>query len=156
MSRRAAATFACLTLICTLGCGGGGPDKFQKARPKTTKASGTVTYNGQPLADAIIVCAPKAVGEKAVSATATSDSSGNFSLQAFPPENGAAPGDYLVTIQKNAKAETVAAKPGSHDQPAAGPPKSLIPEKYGKAETSGLTLTVPEGGKTDIKFELVD
>lgn len=155
MSRRAVSTVACLTLVCFMGCGGGGPDKFQKARPKTAKASGTVTYKGQPLADAIIVCSPKATGDKAVSASATSDASGNFTLMAFPPDKGAVPGDYQVTIMKN-EAVAAAAKPGSHDAAPAAAPKSLIPEKYNKAETSGLTLTIPEAGKADIKFELVD
>jgi hypothetical protein len=34
-------------------------------------------------------------------------------------------------------------------------PKSLIPEKYGKADTSGLTLTVGDSA-IDQKFDLTD
>lgn len=158
MPRRAASAIACLTLLCFMGCGGGGTDKFKKARLKTTTASGTVVYRGQPLVDAIIVCYPTVAGDKAVAASAYTDSSGNFSLQAYPPDKGAVPGSYQVTVQKNAPAEAAAPVAGvpAHDQPPPPPPKPLIPEKYGKIETSGLTLTIPETGKTDIKFELVD
>lgn len=156
MFRRLVSPLACGALVLLVGCGGSATDKFKQARQKTTKASGTVVYRGQPLADAIVVCFPTVAGPNAVAASAYTDSSGNFSLQAYPPDKGAVPGDYQVTIQKDAPQEAAAAGPAAHDAPPPPPPKPLIPAKYGKIETSGLTLKVPEAGVTDIKFELVD
>lgn len=159
MVRRHFSPMVCLALVLLVGCGGGGTDKFKQARQKTTKASGTVVYRGQPLADAIVVCFPTTAGPTAVAASAYTDSYGNFSLQAYPPDKGAVPGDYQVTIQKDAPQEAGTAAPAgaaAHDAPPPPPPKPLIPAKYGKIETSGLTLKVPDAGVTDIKFELVD
>ncbi|MDB5346091.1 MAG: hypothetical protein JWP89_4468 [Schlesneria sp.] len=159
MSRRAASALLCLLLSLVIGCGGGASDKFKKARQKTAKATGAVMYRGQPLADAVIVCFPTLAGDKAVAASAYTDANGNFSLEAYPPEKGAVPGDYQITIQKNAPAEARPAPPPgvpAHDVPAPPPPRPLIPAKYGKIETSGLTLKVPEAGIADIKIELVD
>ena len=159
MSRSTASAFLCLILSLVIGCGGGASDKFKKARQKTAKATGAVMYRGQPLADAVIVCYPTLAGDKAVAASAYTDANGNFSLEAYPPEKGAVPGDYQITVQKNAPPEAPAAPPPGvppHDVPPPPPPTPLIPEKYGKIETSGLTLKVPESGIADIKIELVD
>ncbi|HEY4260219.1 MAG TPA: hypothetical protein VGM98_08665, partial [Schlesneria sp.] len=152
MARRAATAFLCLILSLVIGCGGGASDKFKKARQKTVKATGAVMYRGQPLADAVIVCFPTLAGDKAVAASAYSDSKGNFSLEAYPPEKGAVPGDYQITIQKNAPAEPPPPPPPgvpAHDVPPPPPPRPLIPQKYNKIETSGLTLKIPEAGVTD-------
>lgn len=137
------------------GCGGAA-DKYKRARPKTVAASGTVIYRNQPLADAIIVCFPTATGDKAVAASAYTSADGSFSLQAYPPDKGAVPGNYQVTIQKSEEAPAAPTGPDAHDAPPPPKPKSLIPAKYGQIETSGLTLTIPEGGISDIKFELKD
>ncbi len=144
-----------LTVSSLTGCGGGF-DRFKKARPKTVAASGTVIYRNQPLADAIIVCFPTASGDKAVAASAYSGTDGSFSLQAYPPDKGAVPGNYQVTIQKSEEAPAAPTGPNAHDAPPPPKPRSLIPAKYGQIETSGLTLTIPDGGISDIKLELKD
>lgn len=156
MSRFTVSLVVCLTFTM-LGCGGGS-DKYKKARLKTVKASGTVIYRNQPLADAIVVCFPTAAGDKAVAASAYTDGDGNFTLQAYPPAKGAVPGDYQVTIQKTEPAtETPAASSAAaHDAPPPPEPRPLIPVKYSKVETSDLRLTVPEAGVSDVKFELKD
>lgn len=145
----------CLILIVIAGCGGG-IDKYKKNRPKTVAASGVVTYRNQPLDGAIIVCFPTAAGDKAVAASAYSAADGSFSLQAYPPDKGAVPGNYQVTIQKTEEAAPVPTGPDAHDAPPPPKPRALIPAKYGKVETSGLTITIPAEGMTDIKFELKD
>jgi len=157
VSRRTVSFVTCLTLVAVIGCSSG-TDKYKKSRPKTAKVTGTVLYRNQPLADAIIVCFPTTAGDKAVAASAYTDADGNFSLQAFPPDKGAVPGDYQVTIQKTEEAPPAptASGPDAHDAPPPPAPKPLIPAKYSKVETSGLTLKVPEAGIADVKFELKD
>ena len=141
--------------LSVLGCSGG-TDRFKQARPKTVSASGTVIYRNQPLADAIIVCFPTVGGDKAVAASAYTNADGSFNLQAYPPDTGAVPGNYQVTIQKNSETPPPPSGPNAHDAPPPPKPKPLIPAKYGQIETSGLTLVIPETGIGDIKLELKD
>jgi hypothetical protein len=133
------------------GCGSG-DDKFKAQRPEVATAKGVVTYKGRPVEGATIVFAPRG---GATAATGRTDSSGRFSVSAFPPDAGAVPGNYTVTISKTEELPQTA--PASHDAPADVPrPRSLIPEKYSVAESSGLTATVPEDGTSDLTFELTD
>ncbi len=138
-------------VVQAFGCGRG-DDKFKAERPKVATARGVVTYKGSPVEGATIVFAPT---EGSTAATGRTDSSGRFSMSAFPPDAGAVPGNYTVTISKTEELPQTA--PASHDAPADLPrPKSLIPEKYSVAESSELTATVPENGTSDLRFELTD
>lgn len=140
-----------------VGCGAG-DDAFKKARPKTVNASGLITYNGKPLDFAIIVLAPEAQG--GVAAMCRSDADGKFSLDSYPPDLGAVPGKYRVSVKKTEPAKVVTLDPANHDAPPpeetaeAGGPKSLIPPEFGEFESSGLTLEVPAEGSDSLKLEL--
>jgi hypothetical protein len=98
------------------------------------------------------------------SATATTNSEGVFKAGTINPEDGALPGDYSVTIRKfeteispyqrmSDMDEQQQAAKGSLPIPKT---RELLPKKYAKAATSGLTVTVDEEGAQDLKFELVD
>jgi hypothetical protein len=145
--------------LMTLGCGGGA-DKFTKNRPKTVIGSGSVKYKGQPLAQALVVFAPTTTGETALSASAMTDSSGNFSLETWPPAKGVVAGSYKVSIMKNgeASAAPAAANPESAHEMIGmeTPAKSLIPVRYGDPEKSGLKADIPAEGRNDLHFELAD
>jgi hypothetical protein len=143
----------CLCVVLA-GCGGG-DDAYKRARPKTVNATGTITYNGEPLASATIVLDPQAEG--GVAAMCRSDKEGNFSLDAYPPDPGAVPGSYRVSVKKVEPSKQAAATEESHDAPsegAAGEPESLIPKEYGEFETSGLTMEIPAEGSETLKIEL--
>ena len=150
--------FRTLTVVCLCaviaGCGGG-DDAYKRARPKTVSSTGTITYNGQPLAFAIIVLSPQVEG--GIAASCRSDADGKFSLDAFPPDPGAVPGTYRVSVKKNEVSKKADPDPASHDAPAEEEPegpKSLIPPEYGDPETSGLTIEVPAAGSETLKLEL--
>lgn len=140
------------------GCLGGGakPDE----RPVRTKVSGTVTYNGTPLADAIVSFHPTVA--KKTGSNGRTDAEGKFEMGTFEATDGTLPGKYNVTITKNESASG-ATQPSPDDPnydpnpPAEAEPKSLIPKKYGDPVKSGLTVTVEDGKEiTDLKFELKD
>jgi hypothetical protein len=142
-----------VAVATTAGCGGGG-DKWSESRPAVVPAEGTLTYQGKPVEGATIVLAPDPPGEGKYGASAMTDSSGNFQLSAFPPEPGAVPGNYKVTV---AKTETPVPSndPAAHDLPAsATQTKYLIPQKFNSPDTSGLKVEIPAAGKTDIKLGL--
>lgn len=154
MIPRATTIVFCWILILIVGCGGA-PDKLASKRPKTFPSSGSVKFNGQPVAGATVVFAPDPGGTPtSVAASALTDSSGNFALQAYPPLLGAVPGKYKVAISKMEPAPPAATGPNAHDAPPPPPSKALIPEKFANADTSGLIADIPEGGKNDLHFDL--
>jgi len=133
------------------GCGSA-DDKWKSDRPKVAPAEGVVTFQGAPIEGATIVFSP-ASGKNA--ASGITRSGGRFSLSAFPPDAGAVPGQYTVSIVK--REQPAAPSTASHDQAAPETsPKSLLPEKYSAPETSGLTADIPAEGKKDLKFELTE
>ena len=142
----------CLCAVLA-GCGGG-EDAYKKARPKTVSAKGSITYSGQPLPLAIIVLDPQAEG--GVAAMGRSDAEGNFSLDAYPPDQGAVPGSYRVSVKKTESPKKTDVDPASHDAPdvESDGPKSLIPPEYGEFATSGLTIEIPAEGSETLKLEL--
>lgn len=138
-------------LFC-LGCGS--TDKFEKARPATVTAEGSVIYKGKPIPGATIVAAPD---EGGFAAAAVTDSSGKFKLSAFPPKAGAVPGKYSVTITAVEPAPVIELPEGVHEDDIQRPPaKHLIPQKYSDPTKSGLRLDLPPEGRTDLDFDLAD
>ncbi len=155
MPNLTAACLISLTLLSTVGCSGG-DDKFKQARPKTVIASGMVTYKGQPVDGATVVLAP--VASDGVAASAISNAKGAFELMAFPPDSGAVPGSYKVTVTKIQIAPETAYSEDSHDAlpTPAVKPSSVIPQKYSTANTSDLTADIPESGIETLSFDLKD
>ncbi len=149
----------CAALLVSTGCGGApqldGLENY----------SGVITLDGEPLAGASITLVPTTVGPRG--AGATSDDKGKFVFQTLQAGDGVAPGEYRVKVTKThiedaytEEEEKIFAEAGgkSHDDVFPGRPEptavSDIPEYYGVAESSGLTLALPEGGAKDLKIEL--
>jgi hypothetical protein len=138
-----------LTLVSAaslVGCGGSEPPG-PKQLP-TVPAAGTVTYNGQPLANATISC-QHSDGEAA--ASGKSDASGKFTLKSYGDKDGAPVGSYKVSVSVSAVQEI---EPGVMAPEPPGGFKSPIPAKFGNVAESGLTLEVPAAGSTDLKLDL--
>ncbi len=135
-----------------LGCGDSSDDQWTKDRPAVADAEGVVLYNNEPVEGATVVFAP-AGGKHA--ASGLTDSSGRFSVSAFPNSEGAVPGSYKVTVTK---LETPVAAGGGdgHGESVTAPPKNLLPSKYAETSQTPLTAEVPESGKTDFEFQLAD
>jgi hypothetical protein len=128
--------------LCILLAGCGGPDHELVLAP----VSGTVTYNGEPLADAMVAFDPEEGGRIASGKT---DEDGRYRLTTVEGYDGAIVGRHGVTVVK------VAPTPAPHiSDPDAGKP--LIPEKYFDASTSELTAEVVEGENNVFDFELHD
>jgi len=134
----------------------------------TVAYSGVATLDGSPLADARIALVPTSLDARV--AFATTDLDGRFVVKtldgAVPP-----PGVYRVTVAKyrvenpytdeeiaalaRFGAETLAKSPAellpNRPEPTV---VSTIPKRYARAETSGLTLVLPEGGTRRLQLEL--
>jgi hypothetical protein len=140
MSKKTVAFWLCwLGLPLLLGCGGSGLE--------TVPVTGTVTYNGQPLADAAVAFQP-ADGR---AATGITDASGKFTLTTLEDGDGAIVGEHTVTVSPGAG--QTAAMPGV-DAPVGATQKSAIPDRYSNPGMSGLKASVTADGPNDFTFDL--
>jgi len=139
------------------GCAGGGSD----GGPAVFPVTGSVKLNSQPVVGADIVFNLK---DGSGSSFGRTDASGNYQLTTRRSNDGALPGDYLVSISKADEAPPADEATIPQDSPNYNPfvgkgvatrpkPKSGMPAQYGDAKTSGLTARVLEE-KNKIDFDL--
>jgi hypothetical protein len=146
--------FLALLLAAAAGCSSG--DTWTEKRPKVVPVTGTVLYNGKPLANATVTFTNSSAGR---SAFANTDANGNFTLTTFNPGDGAVPGHQQVAIRKTETLPTKAPATDASESlnlPPTPDERWLIPKHYGKVETSGLTAEVSDSGKNAIVLELKD
>lgn len=151
--------------VALAGCSGG-KSASTAQRVATYKVSGKVMYKGLPIENAHVTFHPRA--EQGPGAFGQTNAEGEFTLRTYEDGDGAPAGDYLVTVQKN-EAPPAPSKTGDElfrqmeqqaqsGQPPEAPnePKSLLPEKYSRPQSSGLSKTVTAGDANRFEFELTD
>ena len=156
---------ACIGLGLAIGCS-------SSKGPKLASADGTVNYMGKPLAGATVIFLP----DKGPLAMGVTDAKGKFQLSTGT-SRGVVVGHVQVTVvaaapgkiesdviskrpQTPAETEAYMKKAAEMQQAMASgntevvQPKSLIPAKYGKAETSGVSYTIKANGDNHFTIEL--
>lgn len=157
MLRNIAVLLVGVTVAGLAGCGGKPVDPN---RPKTVPASVTITYQGQPVADATVTLQPTSGQPRG--AMARTDAEGKAVLWTYDPGDGVIPGAYKVTVIKQPAApDTSSMTPEEYNKFAetagnAPPPQNELPAKYADANASDLTLDVAEGADNNATFELKD
>jgi hypothetical protein len=119
------------------GCGGGGGSE----QLPTARVSGTLAYEGKPVAKGTIHFHPP----KGPTANGVVED-GKFTLSTYGEGDGAIVGKNRVAVQVY---EEVPTKDG--DTTA----KSLIPKKYNEADSSGIELEIPPKGLSNLQIELL-
>jgi hypothetical protein len=142
-----------LILACgVIGCDGG------TSGAGLVPVSGQVTLDGEPLAGAQVIYIPARQDGQAVTATATTDNRGNYSLLTnIGP--GAMPGAYRVIVSKYVGSDD---KPISQSLEGASPThvmdsskaKQALPSRYSDSEQTELQLEVVASGDNKHKLEL--
>ena len=132
--------YTCLTGLLVLlpmlgGCG--------SSRPATAQVTGEVHYKGQPVEGATVVFS--SAGPPAQGIT---DAAGKFSLRTYESEDGATLGTHRITISKLLIPPTTAENP----YPIS---KNLLPQKYSRPDTSGLSEEV-NADANSFRFDLTD
>lgn len=156
-TRLLASLLSWAALLVVSGCSGG-PDL-----PETVPVTGTVMYQGEPLAGATVTFRNSEQGARP--ATAITDDNGAFQLTTFEEGDGAVPGKHVVTVTKMADSgggsqgteqsmEEAAAAAEQGEEQASAEPQSAIPERYGNPDTSDLSYTVKEGETNEFTIEL--
>ena len=163
-----------IALVCLLattnGCGSG-------SSVQVYPTTGTVTYKGQPLENAIVnfVIGGKEGQPTSVIGTGTSDKQGNFKIETIidptsMPLAGAVEGTHQVTFAKfippNGMTEEELSKMQAREtqimqEKGEVPPQFItpsripfLPPKYQNPTMSELSATVKPGEKNDFKFDL--
>jgi len=139
---------ALLPLLVALGCGGGA------SGPPLVPVEGTVTFDGQPLANANVQLIPQGQNQ-GQTGFAKTDAAGKFEIgTADGKTKGAAAGDYKIVISKHIKPDgsDYVAKPD--EDPMLANYKELLPAVYSNPEQTNLTTNIPAEGKKDLSFRL--
>ena len=124
-------------------------------------AQGVVNYKGDPVEGASITFIPDGATSEQRPAAATTDAGGRFVMMTLQPKDGAFPGQYKVLITKAVPDKVYTQEEIQEffrqDKPTPLPNYThQLPEKYAKAETTPLTITLEQKGNTAITFDLVD
>lgn len=158
MSRYLSSLFLFVALFLVSGCGEGGG-------AATVKVKGVVMAGGKAVDGAVITFYSKSGGEAASGRT---DAEGKFQLTTRKPNDGAVPGDYIVTVAKSGSEATVMSYDATQSggmspeyiasmKNTAKPPKEvkgLLPAKYANVKESGLVRTITASGPNEFDFDL--
>ena len=120
---------AVLTMLATTGCG------RRNDHPPTYPVNGTVTLDGEPVSFGGV----RFISEIGWLAKSRIQSDGSYTLGTFEDDDGAMAGSYRVSLQ----VREISVEETSMHHAMLG--RSLIPEKYQDAKTSGLEFEVVAG-----------
>ncbi|WZO96282.1 carboxypeptidase-like regulatory domain-containing protein [Isosphaeraceae bacterium EP7] len=133
---------AACSLAVLAGCGEDGPT--------LVPVRGTVTLNGQPLADAEIVFVPDPANTDVTGGRDKSGPDGNY-LATYNGRSGLAVGRYKVLVSKKAEAPPGMVLPDAIkmdrvQQEMMGIRKEILPSKYSSATKSDFAADIKEQG----------
>ena len=140
---------AVLVAMPAWGCGDG------SGVGRTVPVSGKVMLNGDPVTARTALVLFKPDGSRGNTSpfepAGTVDAEGHYTLTT-QGKNGAPPGWYQVIVTAREEAPPAHPKTPQQHRPVV---RSLLPAKYGQANTSGLSIEVvenPEPGAYDLKL----
>jgi hypothetical protein len=141
----------CLSLVALVAVFASGCGESSNLLP----ATGTITYQGKPLANATVTFIP----EKGDMSTGTTDASGKYEMKTRG-KPGANPGKNMVSVTKQDlqgvnTSMTAEDMKNMASKGASFTPKNLVPIKYSNPMQSGLTADV-QSGKSTFDFALTD
>ena len=116
----------------------------EKSLVKTLPVTGVVSFQGQPLPNAVVTFYP----ESGRPASGITNSQGEFSLSTFGAQDGAVIGMHKATVSEPAPEM----KEGDYSLPEEKPPR--FPAKYTDPRQSGLQFEVKPDAENKITIEL--
>jgi len=137
IARSLSVAFLILTLT---GCGG-------KGDPSHVSMSGTVTLNGEPLADAQVTFIPTG-DTQGIGAGAWTGPDGRYQLIDRRGQPGTQPGTYKVTISKRLMPDGSEIPADDKKPPIESPARESLPPNYSDSARTELQAVVPEQGGT--------
>jgi hypothetical protein len=138
-----------LTLIAAMALVGCGEAQPTGDIVQVVPASGVLTLKGKPLAWYQVAAYP----QDNRPAMGVTDAEGRFRLGTNMADDGAVVGSHRVAVTFVGPPNT---NPNEGITEFSPPPvpKEKMARKYASADTSGLTIVIPEGGTTELKLDL--
>lgn len=120
-----------LSALAAVGC-------KSETRVPVFPVSGKITFQGQAPAGAQVILVPAAGSKlpKDLAASGTVKDDGTFQIDTYAKGDGAPSGEYVATVQWFKMVTT---------DGGTGRGPNVIPEKYAKAETSPIKVSVGKG-----------
>jgi len=141
LRNRAADSILLATALLAAGCA--------KSGDTLVPVSGHVTVDGKPAAGAAVVFHPADGNPNGTHPVGQVDADGNFQLTTIRSGDGAAPGEYRVTLT------WYVSPPGKRVvEGEESPVRNLIPDKYARADWTPLTATVRSDGTEPVRIEI--
>ncbi|MBA2113987.1 carboxypeptidase regulatory-like domain-containing protein [Bremerella alba] len=137
-----------------VGCSSKKEDKWTRGRPPVYEATGQVTYQGKPLADAVVTFQP--VGDTGKGGSAVTDAQGYFEAQTYDSGDGLTPGTHRVAVHKVQMVDASGNIVTEIREPGGIREKNLVPSRYANFKKSGIEITVEENDNDLGVIELVD
>jgi hypothetical protein len=132
-TRRQAIGGAASLLLLLTGCG----ETWVEVFPVT----GSIKIDGKNPEGARLTLNPvNPSGENIVIPTAGVKADGSFTVTSYQSDDGAPPGEYVVTIRWN-----------QYDEKIGGAGPNVLPELYADPKTSPIKVTVNAGGPTTLE-----
>jgi hypothetical protein len=119
-----------------------------KANDGLVPVTGQVVVDGKPAVGAAIVFHP-VDGGNGTHPLGQVDSNGDFQLTTIRSGDGAAPGEYKVTLTWYVSAPRKKSLEGEES-----PARNLIPDRYARSETTPLSATVRIEDNNPIRIEI--
>lgn len=128
--RRFAALVTCAALLSLSGCGENLPSRYP--------VEGQVNYQGKPLVEGTVLFHPLGAAAPGLAQPmAITDAEGKFRLTTAQPNDGAAPGEYAITVTQPALVMV------GEEETRNGP--NTLPALFAKPDTTPLKFTVVAG-----------
>ncbi|MEW4455919.1 carboxypeptidase-like regulatory domain-containing protein [Bremerella sp. JC817] len=141
---------AALMLVALIGgCGSKKDDKWTRGRPPVYRAFGTVTYQGNPVADAVVTFQPTSA-EGGKGGSALTDSRGYFEARTFESGDGLTEGTHRVAISKVQLVDAQGNIVTEIREPIGLREKNLVPKKYSDFKKSEIEVTINADGANDL------
>ena len=145
------ASLSALFIIAVLGCGGSDGLKVEYVE-------GTVTLDGQPVAEASVMFVPTSESPTIETAMGITDTRGVYKLSSMNgrPQAGAVEGEYKILVSKiEAQSHSTGVEYGASFGYAVPYTQThLLPGVYRDPENTPFTATVKRGRNTGVNFEL--
>jgi hypothetical protein len=126
-----------LVSLAAAGCGSSRDPNWLPVFP----ATGKVTFQGAAPGGAYVVLHPKQASSPTAASNlwphAAVEPDGTFKISSYSANDGAPPGDYVVTVEWKKTVKD------SRGEPGPGP--NVLPAKYAQAATSPITVTIAQG-----------
>ena len=121
--------------------------------------AGTITFNDEPVEDALILFAPVNPGSAQRSASAKSGANGSFSLMTLEFGDGIYPGEYKVIAKKTQTTGSADIYVSDEDKrnPELRDDRAtihLLPFQYSDPSMTDLIVTIPPKGDKSISLQL--